>query len=53
MYVPCPKFNSTDLQKVSLACEEVLCRSDKRAQFHDASKIAWQIKLFRRNHEME
>ena len=34
MYVPCPKFNSTDLQKVSLACEEVLCRSDKRAQFH-------------------
>jgi hypothetical protein len=33
MDVPCPKRNSTDLQKVSLACEEVLYRCDKRAQF--------------------
>ncbi len=30
----CPKRNSTDLQKVSLAYEEVLYRCDKRAQFH-------------------
>ena len=35
MDVPCPRSNSTDLQKVSLACEEVLCRCDKRAQLHD------------------
>ena len=34
MDVPCPNCNSTDLQKVSLACEEVSCRFDKRAQFH-------------------
>jgi hypothetical protein len=34
MHVPCPDCNSTDLQKVSLACEEVLYRCDKRAQFH-------------------
>jgi len=34
MDVPCPKYNSTDLKKVSLACEEVLCRCDKRAQLH-------------------
>ena len=34
MDVPCPKCNSTDLQKVSLACEEVPYRYDKRAQFH-------------------
>lgn len=34
MDAPSPKSNSTDLQKVSLACEEVLCRCDKRAQFH-------------------
>ena len=34
MDVPCPKCNSTDLQKVSLACEEVLYRCDKRAQLH-------------------
>jgi len=34
MYVPCPMRISTDLQKVSLACEEVLYRCDKRAQFH-------------------
>jgi hypothetical protein len=34
MDVPCPKSNSTDLQKVSLAREEVLYRCDKRAQFH-------------------
>jgi hypothetical protein len=34
MDVPCPKCNSTDLQKVSLACEEVLYLCDKRAQFH-------------------
>jgi|SRR5580704_10441989 hypothetical protein len=33
MDVPCPKCNSTDLQKASLACLEVLCRSEKRAQF--------------------
>jgi hypothetical protein len=33
MDVPCPKCNSTDLQKVSLACLEVLYRCDKRAQF--------------------
>ncbi len=32
MDVPCPKYNSTDLQKISLACEEVLYRCDKRAQ---------------------
>jgi len=34
MDVPCPKCNSTDLQKVSLAREEVLYRCDKRAPFH-------------------
>ena len=34
MDVPCPKCNSTDLQKVSLACEEALYRCDKHAQFH-------------------
>jgi hypothetical protein len=34
MDVPCPKSNSTDLQKLSLACEELLYRCDKRAQFH-------------------
>jgi hypothetical protein len=34
MYGPCPKCISTDLQKVSLACEEVLYRCDQRAQFH-------------------
>jgi hypothetical protein len=34
MDVPCPKCNSTDLQQVSLACEEVFYRCDKRAQFH-------------------
>src|SRR6266849_11193115 len=33
MDVPCPKCNSTDLEKVSLAYEEGLCQSDKRAQF--------------------
>jgi hypothetical protein len=33
MDVPCPKCNSTDLKKVSLACEEVLYRCDKRPQF--------------------
>jgi hypothetical protein len=33
MDVPCPKYNSTDLQKVSLGCEEVLHQCDKRAQF--------------------
>ncbi len=33
MDVPCPKRNSTDLQKVSLACEEVLHRCDKRVKF--------------------
>ena len=33
MDVPCPKCNSTDLKKVSLACEEELYQSDKRAQF--------------------
>jgi hypothetical protein len=32
--VPCPKSNNTDLQEVSLACEEVLHWCDKRAQFH-------------------
>jgi hypothetical protein len=36
MDVPCPKCNNTDLQKVSLASEEVLCQCDKRAQFHSA-----------------
>ncbi len=30
MDVPCPKCNSTDLKKVSLAYEEGLCQSDKR-----------------------
>ena len=34
MDLPCPKCNSTDLQQVSLACEEVFYRCDKRAQFH-------------------
>jgi hypothetical protein len=34
MDLPCPKSNSTDLQKVSLACEEVLYGCDKCAQFH-------------------
>jgi hypothetical protein len=34
MDVPCPKSNSTDLQKVSLACEEVLYRCDQRAHLH-------------------
>jgi hypothetical protein len=34
MDVPCPKCNSADLQRVSLACLEVLPRCDKRAQFH-------------------
>ncbi len=34
MDLPGPKCNSTDLQRVSLACEEVLCRCDKRAPFH-------------------
>ena len=33
MDVPCPKCNSTDLKKVSLACEEALYQSDKRAAF--------------------
>jgi hypothetical protein len=32
MDVPCPKYNSTDLQKVSLACEEVPYGCDKLAQ---------------------
>jgi len=34
MDVPCPKSNSTDLQKVSLACEEVRYGCDKRAHLH-------------------
>jgi hypothetical protein len=34
MDVPCPKSNSTDLQKVSLACEEVLNPCDKPAHLH-------------------
>jgi hypothetical protein len=34
MDVPCPKCNSTDLQKVSLACLEASYRCDKRAKFH-------------------
>ena len=34
MHVPCPDCNSTNLQKVSLACEEVLYQCDNRAQFH-------------------
>jgi hypothetical protein len=34
MDVPCPKYNSTDLQKVSLACEEVRYGCDKRAHLH-------------------
>src|SRR5580704_14360969 len=34
MDVPCPRANSTDLQKVSLACEEVLYGCDRSAQFH-------------------
>jgi hypothetical protein len=33
MDVPWPKCNSTDVQKVSLACLEVLYQCDKRAQF--------------------
>jgi len=34
MDVPCPKYNSIDFQKVSLAAEAVLYRRDKRAQSH-------------------
>jgi len=34
MYVPCPDCNCTNLQKVSLACQEVLYRCDNPAQFH-------------------
>ena len=34
MDVPCPRSNSTVLQRVPLAREEVLYRCDKRAQFH-------------------
>ena len=34
MHVPCPDCYSTNLQKVSLACEEALYRCDSRAQFH-------------------
>jgi hypothetical protein len=34
MDVPCPRCKSTDLQKVSLAWEEVPYPCDKRAQFH-------------------
>jgi hypothetical protein len=34
MHVPCPDCNSTNLQKVPLACEEVLYRCDKRAYLH-------------------
>ena len=33
MDVPCPRCNSSGLQKVSLAYEEGLYQSDKRAQF--------------------
>ena len=33
MDVPCPRRNSSGLQKVSLAYEEGLYQSDKRAQF--------------------
>jgi hypothetical protein len=33
MDVPCPNCNSTDLQKVSLACLEVLYPGNNRAQF--------------------
>jgi hypothetical protein len=33
MDVPCPKCNSTDLKKVSLAYEEWLYQGNKRAQF--------------------
>jgi hypothetical protein len=34
MDVPCPKSNSTVLQKVPLACEEVLYRCDNCAYLH-------------------
>jgi hypothetical protein len=34
MDVPCPKSNSTVLQKVPLACEEVPYRRDKRTYLH-------------------
>jgi hypothetical protein len=34
MDVPCPRSNSTDLQKVPLACEEALYGCDRSAQFH-------------------
>jgi len=34
MDVPCPKCNSTDLQRASLAYLEVFYRCDQRAQFH-------------------
>jgi len=33
MDVPCPKCNNTGLQKVSLACEEVLYLCDNAHQF--------------------
>jgi len=32
MYVPCPKSNSTDLQKLSLACEELLSATQGTTQ---------------------
>jgi|SRR5271167_377645 hypothetical protein len=40
MDVPCPKCNSTDLQQISLACEEVFYRCDKRAQLHDVLVVS-------------
>jgi hypothetical protein len=40
MDVPCPKSNSTDLQKDSLACEEMPYRCDQRAQFHGVLAVS-------------
>jgi len=34
MDVPCPRYNSTDFQKVSLVGEGLLYPPDTRAQFH-------------------
>jgi len=55
MDVPCPKCNNTDLQKVSLACEEVLHLCDKRAQFvqiHAATTTSRSLLVARRQNRV-
>ena len=39
MCVPCPDYNCTNLQKTSLACEEVLSRCDNSVQFHGVLNV--------------